>query len=527
MNAFPNTITNSIDPRFPNRISDTVALMIYISSVSLHVIFKPLMHTSFAFRRCFALAIVFLMFLLPTPGEAQNPEVLARDLITGIATPWEILWGPDGWIWFTERRSRISRMNPTTGETHLLTVIPDNYEWSEAGLFGMALDPSYPDSPYIYVMYTHLADETVDPDSLRSRVVRYTHLHNEITEIDSLVEPHILIDSIPAYPAHCGGRLLATADRALFFTVGDRANYPKDAQNSLSINGKILRINLDGTVPKDNPGADNSWPLSLIWTKGHRNPQGLTIGAHGYLYSSEHGPTSDDEVNLIERGRNYGWWPVHGYCDDIPVPDEKQYCIDSNIVEPLIDWTPTIAPMGIEYYNHPVIPAWQNSLILASTKSGLHVLKLSEDGRSILNDQQYLVDSAGKPIYGRIRDVCVSPDGRIFVGTTNTDQVGHPGPGDDRIMQLFVRPAGVDREESGISSDVVPNPIVSEATFHLPATMRRGLARIFDATGRLVRLEEFQGGSSYHVLRGKLPSGIYYLEVEDNGGAYRARVVMQ
>ena len=142
-------------------------------------------------------------------------------------------------------------------------------------------------------------------------------------------------------------------------TTGDAQQQPQ-AQNPASLNGKILRLNLDGTIPANNPT-----PGSPVYTLGHRNPQGLVQLPNGRIYSSEHGPNNDDEINQIEAGRNYGWPNVEGYCD---LPAEATFCAANNVREPLTVWTPTIAPAGLTYYDHPAIPGWRGSLLLAVLK---------------------------------------------------------------------------------------------------------------------------------------------------------------
>src|SRR5205085_11356996 len=148
-------------------------------------------------------------------------------------------------------------------------------------------------------------------------------------------DEQILFDSIPFAPVHDGSRLLITPDRKLLVSTGDAARGTL-SQDHRSPNGKILRMNLDGSVPPDNPWASAPYPANYFWTTGHRNPQGLVLAANGLLYSSEHGPSNDDEVNIIERGRNYGWPNVQGYCNDSTElqidTNERKFCADSNVI---------------------------------------------------------------------------------------------------------------------------------------------------------------------------------------------------
>ena len=156
------------------------------------------------------------------------------------------------------------------------------------------------------------------------------------------------------------------------------------SQSMNSLQGKTLRLNLDGSIPEDNP-----FPDSYIYTLGNRNSQGLALGPNGIIYSSEHGQNSNDEFNIVEAGGNYGWPQVEGFCN---TPAEEDFCEENNVIEPLKAWTPCIAVNGIEYYNHEAIPEWQHSVLLSvlgglgGQYERLSVLHLSEDGLSVTSE---------------------------------------------------------------------------------------------------------------------------------------------
>jgi glucose/arabinose dehydrogenase len=172
------------------------------------------------------------------------------------------------------------------------------------------------------------------------------------------------------------------------------------------VNGKVLRINLDGTIPSDNPVAGNPY-----WSLGHRNAQGF-VYANNIMYVSEHGPTTDDEINIVEKGANYGWPEVTGYCNE---RGEKSFCSSRNVKEPIKAWTPTTAACGMDYYNSNYMPQWKNSLLMVALKDArLYQMKLSNDHKTIVSTNEYLVNE-----YGRLRDVCVSPQGKVYVCTSN------------------------------------------------------------------------------------------------------------
>lgn len=330
-------------------------------------------------------------------NPAPVGQVPLRDSVVAgnLQFPWEILWGPDDHIWMTERGGRISRFDPQTGNRSTLITISDVVSNGEGGLLGMALHPSFSSTPYVYVIYNYM-----NGGNYREKLVRYTYN----TSSQTLGSPATLLDDIAAASIHNGSRLLIVGDK-LFISTGDASNTSL-AQTISSPNGKILRLNLDGSIPADNPQPGNPY-----WSWGHRNPQGL-VYANGRLYSSEHGPSSNDEINIIEKGRNYGWPNVEGFCDE---SSESSFCSSQNVAEPIIAWTPTIATAGLDYYQHDLIPQWKNSLLLATLKNQrLYQLKLNATGSAIDSSATYLNGN-----YGRLRDICISPAGKVYVCTSN------------------------------------------------------------------------------------------------------------
>jgi aldose sugar dehydrogenase len=323
-----------------------------------------------------------------------SADLNASVLTDKLAYPWEILWGPDNMLWLTERGGKISRVDPTTGQINLLLSVPDAVSQGEGGLLGMALHPSFSNTPQVFVAYNYDKNGTYT-----EKIVRYTYTGG------TLNNPVVLLDNIPAAGIHNGCRLAISPDRQLYITTGDAA-VASQAQNTGSLSGKILRINLDGSIPADNPIAG-----SPVWSYGHRNPQGLVfVGAR--LYSSEHGNSTDDEINIIQKGRNFGWPNVEGYCS---TGTEPAFCSSNNVVEPIQAWSPTIAPSGIDHFNYDAIPQWKNSLLLAVLKdSELLQLKLSASG-----DRVETVNTFFKNTYGRMRDVAVAPDGKVYIITSN------------------------------------------------------------------------------------------------------------
>ncbi len=358
--------------------------------------------------------------------KLDSTVLAAKTIAANLDVPWEIIWGPDNWIWMTQQRGIVSKVNPETGQSKILLHIPDVYKKKSYGLLGFAIHPNFKNYPYVYLDYTYLkpaalTDTTLRDSSILSKLVRYTYKN------DSLINPRTIISDIPGNTYHNGCRVIISPDMKIFLTTGD-SGHPGFAQMPGHLNGKILRLNLDGSIPGDNP-----FKGSPVWTIGHRNAEGLAFAPNGILYSSENGDASDDEINIIVKGRNYGWPNVEGFCN---LPKEKAFCSVNNITEPLIAWTPTIAPSGIEYYNSNAIPEWKNSIIIGTLKgNSLHILKLNPSGTSIVSDKIFFDHQ-----FGRIRDVCISPNGDVYLSTSNRDwnpAPGFPKPGDDKLIKIY------------------------------------------------------------------------------------------
>ncbi|OGX84248.1 hypothetical protein BEN47_16475 [Hymenobacter lapidarius] len=443
-------------------------------------------------------ALALLAAGLPLAAYAQAPAlttfpvgtatVTASALTTGLDHVWELVWGPDNFLWMTERGGRISRVNPATGQVLPLLTLPDVTPTGESGLLGMALHPDFATTPHVFVVYNY-----TDAGSLKEKVVRYTYS----AAANSLTAPVVVLGNIPATTTHSGSRLLILPDRTLLVTTGDAQMLP-EAQNRASLNGKILRLNLDGTVPADNPTAG-----SMVYTLGHRNPQGLVRLPDGRLYSSEHGPSNDDEINKIEPNRNYGWPNVEGACD---LPGEAAFCAANNVREPLTTWTPTIAPAGLTYYDHPAIPGWRGSLLLATLKNQQLVqLPLNAAGDAITARPVFLTSA-----FGRLRAICVSPEGRVYLGSSNG--------GSDRILTLENRAfvASATRAANAFAFDLFPNPARRQATLRLPMANARVTVR--DLLGRAVLTLPRAGTTAVLDLTG-LRAGSYSVQVEGAAGS--------
>lgn len=445
----------------------------------------------------------------PVPANAQttwqvgNTTLTQTDLVTGLTLPWEIQWGPDDYIWCTQRTGEVLRINPQTGEytevLDLSAVVPSGGS-SEPGLLGMAIHPDWDNTPQVFIVYNYQQG-----NNIRERLVAYEWNGT------SLVNPETLIDNIPGNFIHNGSRLAISPDGKIMMTTGDTGT-SANSQNMGSLNGKVLRINLDGSIPSDNPDAE-----SYVWSFGHRNAQGLCYGPTGILYSSEHGQNNSDEFNIIEENRNYGWPSVEGACN---TPSEITFCNNNNVREPLTEWSPCVAVNGIVYYNHPAIPEWQNSVLMGvmgglsgtnSDRDRVSVLHLSEDGMSIESEDKYFTT-----LNQRFRDVCFNPyDGSVYVALNGT---GYPGSGPNKILKFsnedFVSVNKIEAKTQQIN--IFPNPTKDSITLDVASTLVGGKAGVYSVSGKLVK-EVMLKNNRENINVSDLAKGGYWIVVGSEG----------
>jgi glucose/arabinose dehydrogenase len=327
-------------------------------------------------------------------------------------TPWELVFAPDGRLFFTQRPGTVGVVD--NGQTKKwLGLDSVAVEIGESGLLGITLHPQFSENGYIYIGYTYAASKS--PLKLVNKLVRYKENDSNRPVFDK-----VMLDGIDGNYVHNSGALEFGPDGKLYWTMGE--HYAPDlAQDMTSLNGKILRMNDDGSVPADNP-----FPGSYIYSLGHRNPQGLAFNpATGDLWSTEHGPSDEqgccmDEINIIKPGKNYGWPIIRG--------DEVQAGLETPVYHS--GDTTTWAPTGGIFLTQG---EWKGSLIF----TGLRGQALY---RAVLDDSDPTkIDTVERYLYqefGRLRNVAEGPDGKIYVAVSNQDGRGDPLTSDDRILAL-------------------------------------------------------------------------------------------
>ncbi len=344
-----------------------------------------------------------------SPASESSTEVQARDFVTGLRVPWELAFLPDGRMLITERTGtiRVVQNGELQDEPWITLAVAAT---GEAGLLGMAVDPDFSANGYVYAAYTY-RDASGD---LENQLVR---LKEDPTTGRGVLDT-VLLNNVDGGGNHDGGRVKIGPDGKIYWTMGDAGN-GDSAQDLSSLNGKILRLNPDGTVPEDNPYSG-----SFIFSYGHRNPQGIAWQpGTGRLYATEHGPSGQDEVNYVQPGNNYGWPVIRG-------TQTRE-----GMVSPIIQsgTSDTWAPSGSDFIEGG---PWDGSFVFTGLR-GQSLYRLvpdAQDPSEIAIFEEYLSNQ-----YGRLRNVVQGPDGTIYLLTNNTDGRGSPRPGDDRILILTVQ----------------------------------------------------------------------------------------
>jgi glucose/arabinose dehydrogenase len=335
-----------------------------------------------------------------------SEQVQAETVVEGLEVPWALAFVPDGRILITERPGRIRVVRDGVLQDAPFATLRVEAV-SESGLMGMVLHPEFPINGYVFVCYTYRDGA----GRLRNRVAR-------LTDVDGVgTDHHVVLDNIPGARNHDGCALRFGPDSKLYVTMGD-AQVADQAQNLDSLSGKVLRLEADGSVPSDNPFSG-----SYVYSYGHRNPQGLDWHPdNGALYITEHGPDRDDEVNVLEPGGNYGWPQVTGVSQD------------SRYIDPILAFTPTVAPSGAAFYPGDRLAAsWEGNLLFATLK-GSHLRRLvlgPPNFRTVLFNERLFFNQLG-----RLRAVAAGPDGYLYFTTSNRDGRGVPQAGDDKLLRL-------------------------------------------------------------------------------------------
>ncbi len=504
------------------------------------------------------LSLLFIYFA----AFSMAQSFIRSELPTSVTTPWEITYGPDNYLWLTEAGGKVSRVNPLSGAKTVVYTAPDYFGGSPleklnacfqpnigAGTLGLTLHPDFTTagSSFVYYVYSYNSG-TAQAPATKFKIVRLTWDPLALVVTNNFD----LVSNLPTSYDHLGGRLLAVKQNSinyLYYSIGDhgvsevneptcyspQSNNPNNFTMDVNFkNGKIHRFNMDGTIPNDNPVAGNS-----MFTRGHRNPQGLAFNhLQGLVYDIEHGDRTDDEVNVLEKGKNYGWKLARGYHSDNNFLGEAAFVANytvnpaitgDGIKEALFAWcaTPqpttglfldwcTVAPSdGLFYhFNGTGIPGWDNSLLVVTLKNGsltdneVFKLQLNAAGTGLVpsttltpNPQRFF--TSDQALNGRLRDIAVSANGKTLY------LINNGGAATDKITVYNLDPfSSVTEQVAEVTLQVYPNPMTNVLTLKTNTLVES--IRIESSLGETLMVVN---GNPETLDLSRLASGVYFIRM--------------
>lgn len=333
-------------------------------------------------------------------SEAGELEVAT--VAEGLEHPWGLAFLPDGRYLVTERPGRLRIVGPDGTLSAPVAGVPEVFAKGQGGLLDVALDPDFATSPWVYLSFSEPGEGGGGTSVARGR-----------WENDALVDVEVIFRQSPKLDTgqHFGSRLVFDREKRLYVTSGDRGTQPNVQPLDLG-QGKIFRIERDGSIPADNPFVGREDAQPAIWSYGHRNVQGAALHpTTGALWQTEHGARGGDELNIPEAGKNYGW-PVITLgvnYNGMPIGEGKTEA--PGMEQPMHQWTPSIAPSGLAFYTADRFPAWQGDLFVGAL-AFQRVVRLELEGDKVVREEALLTD-----LGERIRDVRQGPDGYLYLLT--------------------------------------------------------------------------------------------------------------
>lgn len=343
----------------------------------------------------------------PAPPASQPARVVKTgykvvEIAKGLDHPWSMAFLPDESILVTERAGRLRVIKNGQLQPQAVTGVPAVHTGSQAGLFDVVLHPKFAENQIVFLTYAAGSDAANG-----TRVARARFDGTALRDVKVIFEAKPLKDT----NNHFGGRMAFVSDDTFALTIGDGFEYREKAQDRTGHLGKIVMVRDDGSFPYGPPHFGEG-TLPGIISMGHRNQQGLAYDAvSGRLYETEHGPKGGDELNIIEAGKNYGW-PLITYGMDYSGAYVSPYTVKPGLEQPVLQWTPSIAPSGTAVYRGDKFPAWDGDVFVGALAfKHLRRVHLDDHGNAV--SQEQLLTELGE----RIRDVRVSPDGYVYVTT--------------------------------------------------------------------------------------------------------------
>jgi glucose/arabinose dehydrogenase len=344
----------------------------------------------------------------PTPRSTALPgKMKVTEVVRGLEHPWGLASLPDGRMLVTERPGRLRIVGRDGKLSPPLSGVPAVHASGQGGLLDVALDPRFAQNRTIYLSYAEPGANGTSGTAVASARLGATGLEN--VRVIYRQQPKV------QGSGHYGSRIVFRRDGTMFITQGERMRFSEQAQDLASGLGKVVRINADGSIPKDNPFVGRKGALPEIWSYGHRNVQAATLHPQtGELWTVEHGARGGDELNHPQAGKNYGW-PVITYGIDYSGRKIGEGTAKAGMEQPVYYWDPVIAPSGMIVYTGDKYPGWKNSIFVGSLSPGALVRLTMLNGR-VSKEERYLGE-----LGERIRDVEQGVDGRIYVITDEDD----------------------------------------------------------------------------------------------------------
>lgn len=341
-----------------------------------------------------------------TLAPQSNNDIRASEITDGLHHPWSLAFVSDSEWLFTERRGTLRRIVDGDLQDNAVTGVPQVVASGQGGLMDMAPHPDFADNQRLYLSYAKPCGDGGGTTAVGYGIYKDGAL-------SAFQDVYVAEASCTNTAKHFGGRILFDNEGFLFLTIGDRGQRDR-AQDTSDPAGSVVRLHDDGRIPEDNPLAGQQGKAGEIWSWGHRNPQGLALHPQtGKPWLNEHGPRGGDEINAPEPGINYGW-PVITYGREYYGPsigdtEKKGYA------QPLLHWTPSIAPSGMAFVTSNRYPDWQGDIVNGALKL-THLNKVSFDGKTATREVRLLQDRGE-----RIRDVRQGPDGYLYLLTDSSN----------------------------------------------------------------------------------------------------------
>ena len=349
-----------------------------------------------------------IVFAEPTQViKTQKVTVKVETIATGLEHPWAVAVLPDGAYLVTERPGRM-RLIRDGKVSDPIAGVPEVYARGQGGLLDVALDPKFTGNRTLYFTASVAANGGSGTAVFRARL---SPDEKQLTDVKRI----FLMNKLSRGNIQYGSRIAIARDGSLFVGLGDRGEQDR-AQDFHDDAGSIIHIEADGSIPANNPFKDGKIALPEIWSKGHRNPQGITFdAATNKLYTAEHGARGGDEINSPEAGKNYGW-PVISYGVNYSGTKIGVGTAKAGMEQPLFYWDPSIAPGAIAIYRGKMFPEWNGDLLVTALKFKL-LSRLSRDGSGKITERERIFDGE----FGRMRDIIVAPDGALLITTDEDD----------------------------------------------------------------------------------------------------------